>query len=81
MPLGDEAPVERARPSGLRPHRDNAMVWLIQLSPETFTNGYATVPYEITHGTDLIGIFDVRAGGQVFPIPISTIVHQCTSPC
>jgi membrane associated rhomboid family serine protease len=47
----------------------NAVVWFIQLSSgEPFTNGFATVPYEITHGVDLNGVFDITAGGQVFPI-------------
>lgn len=32
----------------------NIMVFVYQLMDESFTYGYATVPYEITHGVDLI---------------------------
>jgi len=48
----------------------NALVWLLQLSlGDTFTNGYATVPFEITHGQDLIGPQTVVVGGQAITIP------------
>ena len=47
----------------------NAIVWLIQLTAgDTFTNGYATVPFEITHGQDLVGIQTIHVGGESFPI-------------
>ncbi len=48
----------------------NALVWLLQLSlGDTFTNGYATVPFEITHGQDLIGPQTIAVGGQSITIP------------
>jgi membrane associated rhomboid family serine protease len=47
----------------------NAMVWLLQLSlGDSFTNGFATVPFEITHGQDLIGAKTVAVGGQSITI-------------
>ena len=48
----------------------NALVWLLQLSlGDNFTNGYATVPFEITHGQDLVGTQTITAGGQSIAIP------------
>jgi membrane associated rhomboid family serine protease len=70
IPIGDE-------PSGLRtpPYvvygliAINVLVWLLQLQlGESFTNGWSTVPYEITHGQDLIGTRTVVAGGESFPV-------------
>jgi membrane associated rhomboid family serine protease len=70
IPIGDE-------PSGLRtpPYvvygliAINVLVWLLQLQVgESFTNGWSTVPYEITHGQDLIGTRTVMAGGEAFPV-------------
>jgi membrane associated rhomboid family serine protease len=70
MPLGDDDSLRKSTPVvTYLLIAINAVVWFIQLSAgEPFTNGYATVPYEITHGVDLNGIFNVTAGGQVFPI-------------
>ena len=49
----------------------NVLVWLIELSMgEPFINGYSTVPYEITHGTDLVGMETIRAGGQSVAIQL-----------
>ena len=49
----------------------NILVWLIELSlGEKFVNGYSTVPFEITHDTDLVGMQTVRAGGQSIPIQL-----------
>ena len=49
----------------------NVIVWLIELSlGEKFINGFSTVPYEITHGTDLVGTRTVEAGGQSIPITL-----------
>ena len=53
----------------------NVIVWLIQLSAgDSFTNGYATVPFEITHGQDLVGTQIINVGKdsiaiQEFPGP------------
>ena len=49
----------------------NALVWLMEMSiGEPFINGYSTVPYEITHGTDLVGTETIQAGGQSLPIQL-----------
>ena len=49
----------------------NVLVWLIELSlGEKFINGYSTVPFEITHNTDLVGMQTVHAGGQSIPIQL-----------
>ena len=43
----------------------NVIVWLLELSGgEAFINGFSAVPFEITHGTDLIGQQIINAGGQ-----------------
>jgi membrane associated rhomboid family serine protease len=43
----------------------NVLVWLIELaSGERFINGYSTVPYEITHNTDLVGMQTIHAGSE-----------------
>ena len=70
MPLGDDDSLRKSTPVVTYVLiAINAVVWFIQLSSgEPFTNGWSTVPYEITHGVDLQGVFDVTAGGQVFPI-------------
>jgi membrane associated rhomboid family serine protease len=47
----------------------NILVWLIELGlGEKFINGYSTVPFEITHNRDLVGIQTIHAGGQSIPI-------------
>jgi membrane associated rhomboid family serine protease len=47
----------------------NVIVWLIELGlGEKFINGFSTVPYEITHNTDLVGTKMIEAGGQSIPI-------------
>jgi membrane associated rhomboid family serine protease len=47
----------------------NILVWLIELSAgDRFINGYSTVPFEITHNQDLVGMQTVRAGGESIPI-------------
>lgn len=70
LPLGDDDSLRRTTPIVTYALiAVNAIVWFIQISAgEPFTNGYSTVPYEITHGVDLSGIHSVIAGGQSFPI-------------
>jgi membrane associated rhomboid family serine protease len=47
----------------------NILVWLIELGlGDKFINGYSTVPFEITHNTDVVGIRTIHAGGQSMPI-------------
>ena len=72
LPLGDDDSLRRTRPYVTYALiAANALVWFLQLSQgEHFTNGYSTVPYEITHGVDLQGVYDIRAGGEVFQIPL-----------
>jgi membrane associated rhomboid family serine protease len=71
IPLGDERTGRELTPYvlfGLI--AVNAIVWLIQLSAgDSFTNGWATVPFEITHGQDLVGTQTISVGGQSISIP------------
>jgi len=47
----------------------NILVWLLELGlGEPFINGYSTVPFELTHNTDLAGVQMVEAGGKSIPI-------------
>jgi membrane associated rhomboid family serine protease len=47
----------------------NAAVWLLQLSRgEPFTHGFATVPFEITHGVDLTDLRLLTVNGQQLPL-------------
>ena len=47
----------------------NILVWLLELGlGEPFINGYSTVPFELTHNTDLAGVHMVEAGGKSIPI-------------
>ena len=49
----------------------NVLVWLVELSlGQKFINGYSTVPFEITHNTDLVGMQTIHAGGQSIPIQL-----------
>jgi membrane associated rhomboid family serine protease len=56
----------------------NVLVYLLQMTAgDSFTNGWAMVPYEITHNTDLTNAITVRAGDQTAtlqnypgPVPI-----------
>jgi len=63
----------------------NVIVWLIELGVgDKFINGYSTVPYEITHGTDLVGAKTIQAGGQsvsimLFPGPTPIYLTLLTS--
>jgi membrane associated rhomboid family serine protease len=48
----------------------NAVMWLLQLSAgETFTYGWATIPYEITHGVDVVRAAAMDVHGQDVSIP------------
>ena len=70
MPLGDDDIDRRSVPVVTYALiAVNILVWLLELSQgEKFINGYSTVPFEITHHTDLVGIQSIQAGGQSFPI-------------
>lgn len=47
----------------------NVAVWLLQMSRgEPFTNGFSTVPYEITHGVDLAETRILNVQGHAVPI-------------
>ena len=77
LPLGDDNSLRRTTPYVTWMFiAINALVWFIQLSSgEPFTNGYSTVPYEITHGVDLAGIFNIHAQGQTFAIHLYPSPH------
>lgn len=47
----------------------NLAVWLLQLARgDAFTMAWATVPWEISHGADLVGRVWLRVGDQVLPL-------------
>jgi membrane associated rhomboid family serine protease len=48
----------------------NALMWLLQLGAgETFTYGWAAIPYEITHGVDLVRAAAMDVQGRDVSIP------------
>ena len=72
MPLGDDDLDRRTVPVVTYALiAINVLVWLLELSQgDKFINGYSTVPFEITHGEDLVGMQSIQAGGQSFPIQL-----------
>src|SRR6476661_5009730 len=72
MPLGDDDLDRRTVPViTYALIAVNILVWLLELSQgEKFINGYSTVPFEITHNKDLVGMQSIQAGGQSFPIQL-----------
>ena len=70
MPLGDDDMDRRSVPVVTYVLiAINVLVWLVELSlGERFINGYSSVPFEITHGQDVVGIQTIHAGGQSIPI-------------
>lgn len=70
MPLGDDNTDRHTTPVVTYVLiATNVIVWLLELRlGERFINGYATVPFEITNGTDIVGARSVEAGGQTIPI-------------
>jgi membrane associated rhomboid family serine protease len=49
----------------------NILVWLLEIGlGEKFINGYSTVPFEVTHNTDLVGTQTIQAGGQSIPLQL-----------
>lgn len=50
----------------------NIAVWFLQLTGgEQFTYAFATVPFEISHGRDVVGLKYIAAGYNRIPIPHS----------
>lgn|SRR5678815_4543959 len=47
----------------------NILVFIYQLMNESFTYGYSVVPYEITHGIDLIGPGGYNRAGEMVKPP------------
>jgi membrane associated rhomboid family serine protease len=72
IPLGDEPSGSRTAPYVIYALiAINTLVWLYQLQAgESFTNGWSTVPYEITHGEDLVGTRTVDVGNESFPVQL-----------
>jgi len=69
LPLGDDNTMRRITPVvNYALIAINILVFLYQLANESFTYGYSVVPYEITHGEDLVSQagFD-RMGRMVVP--------------
>lgn len=71
IPLGDDNSGRRITPYviyGLI--AANALMWYLQLTAgQSFTYGFAAVPFEITHGVDLVRASVVDINGRDFPIP------------
>ncbi len=72
MPLGDDNLDRRTTPVVTYILiAVNVIVWLLELSGgERFINGFSAIPYEITHGTDLIGTQSIVVGGQTIAVPM-----------
>jgi membrane associated rhomboid family serine protease len=72
MPLGDDDLDRRTVPVVTYALiAINVIVWLFELSGgERFINGYSTVPFEITHNTDLVGTQMIHIGDQNLPIEL-----------
>ncbi|HUF09713.1 MAG TPA: rhomboid family intramembrane serine protease [Rhodothermales bacterium] len=47
----------------------NVLVFIYQMMNPEFTNGWSVVPYEITHGEDLVGPVVLSAGNESVQIP------------
>lgn len=76
FPLGDDNSQRRSTPVlvyGIIAL--NAAMWAVQLARgEPFSNGWSTVPYEITHGVDLTGssplaLQAIEVGGHMHAMP------------
>jgi membrane associated rhomboid family serine protease len=66
IPLGDDNSSRRITPVVVYLLiLANALVWFLQLTMgDRFTMGFSAIPYEITHGIDLVGVRRVVAGGE-----------------
>lgn len=47
----------------------NVLIFIYQMMNPEFTNGWSVVPFEITHGEDLVGPVTLSAGNQSVEIP------------
>jgi membrane associated rhomboid family serine protease len=62
LPIGDDNTMRRMTPVVTYTLvAINVLVFIYQLTSPDFTAGYSVVPYEITHGVDLVGM--ARRGG------------------
>lgn len=70
IPLGDDNSQRRSTPFIVYAIiAANAYMWYLQLTRgEPFTNGFSTVPYEITHRVDLAQTVKLQVQGQVLPL-------------
>ena len=68
LPLGDDNSLRRSLPVvTYLLIAANAAVFALQLARgEAFTNGFSTVPYEITHHTDLVGDQTLEVDGHAY---------------
>jgi membrane associated rhomboid family serine protease len=66
LPIGDDNSMRQSTPVMVYAIiAINVAVYALQVARgEPFTNGYSTVPYEITHGVDLIGITHIDIDGH-----------------
>lgn len=71
LPIGDDNTGRKLRPTiTYALIAANAAVWLYELTAgDRFIYGYSTIPFEITHGVDVIAPHAVEAGGQTVLVP------------
>ncbi len=70
IPIGDDNAARRTRPVVVYALiLANALVWLLQMTKgDPFTMGFSAVPYEITHGIDLVGLKRVVVEGHTMAL-------------
>lgn len=70
FPLGDDNSLRRSVPVVTWTLiAINFLVFFYQLSNDAFTYGYSVVPYEITHGVDLVNPAVINRRGQMLEAP------------
>ncbi len=76
LPIGDDNSMRQSTPVMVYAIiAINVAVYLLQLKRgEPFTNGFSTVPWEITHGSDLIGDKTISVGDH------TAIIHHYPGP-
>ena len=86
LPIGDDNSMRQSTPVVVYLLiAANVAVYVLQvLLGEPFTNGFSTVPYEITHDVDLVGVQHIRDAGHVlsiylYPGPVPIYLTLLTS--
>jgi membrane associated rhomboid family serine protease len=76
LPIGDDNSMRQSAPVMVYTIIAlNVAVYALQVSRgDPFTNGFSTVPFEITHGVDLVGDKTITVGGH------SGVIHHYPGP-